>query len=210
MSDWGCLRRSGRISASLYSSDPLNLEKAIKKAELFGAESLHIDIMDGQYAAEFGLNLKTTRAVCQAAKVPADIHFMVRNPLRFLKPYIMKGIRAVYLHQDAESNPSEALNEISAEGREPGLAFAPDADLDRYQSLFPHCQRILLLSIAPGSEQSFDKATYGRIEHLRRLREKGRFSFHIAVDGGIDPGTAARCLECGADGVILGRALFKA
>ena len=55
--------------------------------------------------------------------------------------------------------------------------------------------------------QKLVESSYGKLERLARLLPDG---MPIEVDGGIDPNTAPRCAEAGADVFVAGSAVYGA
>jgi ribulose-phosphate 3-epimerase len=57
--------------------------------------------------------------------------------------------------------------------------------------------------------QKFIEATYDRIRTLKAEIDAKGYDCHIQVDGGVTPLNAARLVECGADILVAGSAVFK-
>ena len=58
--------------------------------------------------------------------------------------------------------------------------------------------------------QKFIEATYERLRVLRAEINRQGIECHIQVDGGVSAVNAARLVECGADTLVAGSAVFKA
>jgi ribulose-phosphate 3-epimerase len=57
--------------------------------------------------------------------------------------------------------------------------------------------------------QKFIEATYDRIKKLKAEIDSKGYDCHIQVDGGVTPLNAPRLIECGADILVAGSAVFK-
>ncbi|MBY5660434.1 hypothetical protein [Rhizobium leguminosarum] len=67
------------FSASVYAADPFRLAEEIE-AVLADVESLHLDVMDGVFAPEYGLTTRVIRDLRQCTAMPLDVHLMVARP----------------------------------------------------------------------------------------------------------------------------------
>jgi ribulose-phosphate 3-epimerase len=69
---------------------------------------------------------------------------------------------------------------------------------------------ILVMTVNPGfGGQSFIESQLHKIRTLRRMIDESGRAIDLEVDGGIDPETAARAVEAGADVLVAGTATFK-
>nr|MDA8216047.1 hypothetical protein [Dehalococcoidales bacterium] len=69
---------------------------------------------------------------------------------------------------------------------------------------------VLVMSVNPGfGGQRFIPSSLRRIKEVRELAEKMGLSVEIAVDGGVNEGTARDVARAGADALIVGSALFR-
>lgn len=67
------------------------------------------------------------------------------------------------------------------------------------------------MSCIPGTEGAiFRETTYDRIRDIRRMLNEKKPECGLAVDGGLNEERAVRCIESGANRVIIGRAFFAA
>ena len=96
-------------------------------------------------------------------------------------------------------------------GAKAGLVINPDLPVE---SLFPHlknCDYVLLMSVFAGfGGQKFIEDTYDRVSRLKTEIERQGLSVPIEVDGGVSASNAARLIECGAEILVAGSAVFNA
>jgi ribulose-phosphate 3-epimerase len=70
---------------------------------------------------------------------------------------------------------------------------------------------VLVMSVNPGfGGQSFIEGQLERIAALRRTIDALGRDVDLAVDGGINPAVARRCIAAGADVLVAGTAVFGA
>jgi ribulose-phosphate 3-epimerase len=94
---------------------------------------------------------------------------------------------------------------IKAMGLEAGLALKPQTDIKVVSEFLPELSEILLLAVEPGfGGQSFMAPTLDRIKTLRQLAPDQ----FISVDGGINSANIKTVADCGANGLIVGSAIF--
>lgn len=68
-----------RISASLLSSDLLNLESEIKLLKLAGVNAIHIDIMDGHFVPNIAFGIDIVKQIGMVSELPITVHLMISN-----------------------------------------------------------------------------------------------------------------------------------
>jgi len=93
---------------------------------------------------------------------------------------------------------------------DPFVEIAPKANIktpaSRLQHVIDKADTVLLLSVYPGfSGQHFVHGVLKKIEELRQMRP----DVVIEVDGGIEPGTARKCAETGANILAAGSFIFE-
>jgi ribulose-phosphate 3-epimerase len=69
---------------------------------------------------------------------------------------------------------------------------------------------VLVMSVNPGfGGQSFIDGQLKKIEAVRKRIDQAGLAVDLEVDGGIDPGTARRAIDAGADVLVAGTATFR-
>ena len=97
------------------------------------------------------------------------------------------------------------ISQCSDEGV-PFVYKFPDTPASRLQHVIDKADTVLLLSVYPGfSGQHFVFGVLKKIEELRQMRP----DVVIEVDGGIEPGTARKCAEVGANILVAGSFIFE-
>ena len=92
-----------------------------------------------------------------------------------------------------------------------GVVLNPATPISACIHLLPECDLVLLMSVNPGfGGQSFIPETINKIRQLRAEIGMRNLNTLIEVDGGVNPITAKKCIEAGADVLVAGSAVFKA
>ena len=194
----------------MLAADFLHLEKDVDFVNEY-ADMFHLDIMDGTFVPNISFGFPIVEAIARKASRPLDAHLMIVHPEKYVDRFAKVGVNMLSFHLNAVDNPGQVLAQICAAGMKPGLAINPDIPVE---SLFPYldqCHYVVLMSVFAGfGGQKFIEATYERLRILKAEIDRQGVECHIQVDGGVSAANAARLVECGADILVAGSAVFKA
>tara|TARA_B100000989_G_C19472274_1_gene441273 strand:- start:142 stop:843 length:702 start_codon:yes stop_codon:yes gene_type:complete len=217
-------KRNIHIGPSLFSADFGYLAEEAKRIEQAGADSIHVDIMDGHFVKNLALTPKCLAAVNRATDIYLDVHIMVYNPMEYVERLVENGADCITFHFEATEDVEDLLNYIRKCNVDAGLAFCPETSENIIPKYLDKCDKILLMTVNPGfGGQEFIRDVLKKIEFTRSLCERlgvnknGRSSlnkanclpFDIQVDGGIDNITAELAIKAGANQLVSGEYLFK-
>jgi ribulose-phosphate 3-epimerase len=102
------------------------------------------------------------------------------------------------------------LGLIKNHGVKAGLAINPDIPVERLFPYLDQCDFVLLMSVFAGfGGQSFIEETYERVAKTKEEILRRGLKTQIEVDGGVSPKNARQLVECGADILVAGSAVFK-
>jgi ribulose-phosphate 3-epimerase len=91
-----------------------------------------------------------------------------------------------------------------------GLAINPPTSMDHVEPHLKQIDLLLVMTVNPGyGGQSFIAETLPKIQWAAAKRASKNLTFHIEVDGGLNPQTAAECARSGAGVFVCGTALFS-
>lgn len=194
----------------MLAADFLHLENDVELVNA-SADLFHLDIMDGTFVPNISFGFPIVEAIARKACKPLDAHLMIVHPEKYVDRFAKVGVDMLSFHLNAVDNPGQVLAQIRAAGLKPGLAINPDIPVE---SLFPYldqCHYVVLMSVFAGfGGQKFIEATYERLRVLKAEIDHQGVECHIQVDGGVSAANAARLVECGADILVAGSAVFKA
>lgn len=200
-----------KIAPSILSADFADMGSAVKNLELWGADYIHCDVMDGQYVPNITFGQQMIRAIRKRTDLPLDVHLMVNTPDRIALSFVEAGASFVTFHCDDIAHPHRLLGQIRAEGCKTGVALNPSVAPESAVYLLELCDMVLLMSVNPGfGGQSFIHSTLQRARKLVELREKLGLKFDIEIDGGINEQTGAIAVQAGVDVLVAGNAVFNA
>src|SRR4030042_2306611 len=195
------------IVPAILSKTPADYHKKFKAIEPL-TEWIQIDIVDNKFARNLTIGPKEIAAFRTAKKL--EIQLMVDFIEDWVDPFIQIGKKAnierIVFPYETAHDPLGTISHIHQHGIKVGISINPDTSVARLAHLVDNTDTILLLSVYPGfSGQHF---VYGILDKIMKLREM-RPDVVIEIDGGIEPGTARRCAEIGADILISGSYIFE-
>jgi ribulose-phosphate 3-epimerase len=198
------------VAPSLLACDFSRLSEEIHAVEKAGVEFLHLDVMDGHFVNNITFGPVLVKAIDKLASVPLDTHLMIENPDRYIGPFLDAGADILTIHVEASSDVRRDLGAIRARGKKAGLSLNPDTPLSKVEPFLEELDLLLVMSVVPGfGGQSFMEQVLPNLTQAAKLRERLGLTFAIEIDGGINPETAARSREAGADILVAGTAIFR-
>jgi len=194
------------VEPSLLACDFGRLAEEVQQLEAAGAQSFHLDIMDGHFVPNLSFGLPVVEAVRRVTTRPLDVHLMIDNPGRFLEAFRDAGADLLTVHVEVAERPDELLARIRSLGLAAGLTLNPDTPLAALEPYLSLCDLVLVMSVEPGfGGQRFRPVA---LEKLRRLRRRVGSDTLLSVDGGVNPETIRDCARAGADLFVVGTALL--
>lgn len=198
-----------RVAPSLLAADFTNLEREIRRIEEAGIEVLHIDVMDGHFVPNLTFGPPLVEALRKITGLHFDVHLMLDNPGKFLKPFADAGADGITVHLEVHPEPEAILQEIGALGKLRGISLNPDMPVERLAGHLEYVDRILLMSVFPGfGGQKFIPESLERLRQIRALI--GERDIELEIDGGITVENAAAVREAGATLLVAGTSTFRA
>lgn len=217
-----------KIGPSILAGDFAHIADSAKKIEDSGADTIHVDIMDGHFVPNISFGPQMVAAINRSTEMFLDVHLMIYNPYDYIERFVESGADQITIHFEATEDVEDTLEYIRRCNVKAGLAFNPETSLSMIPKFLDKIDNLLLMTVHPGfGGQSFisdvlDKVSFAR-ESIDKLglisggkmpsndQERSTMPvYDIQVDGGIDQETAAKCIEAGANCLVAGTYLFKA
>jgi ribulose-phosphate 3-epimerase len=199
------------VAPSILAADFARLAEQVQVVLDAGAETIHVDVMDGHFVPPITMGALVVEALAEQiheAGAIVDVHLMIERPERHISDFAKAGADHITIHAEATPHVHYALQAVREAGCTAGLALCPATPVAAASEVVSDLDLLLCMTVNPGwGGQSFLPASLGKLERLRALLGPG---VAIEVDGGIDASTAGPCAAAGATAFVAGTAVFGA
>lgn len=199
-----------QIAPSILTIDYGRMEEQIAAAEAAGADLWHLDVMDGHFVPPITFGDNIVAAVRRLSALPIEAHMMVANPADQFRTLAEAGADRLIFHLEAASDLDDARALITAAralDREVGVAISPETPAVAVRPLVESIDEVVVMLIKPGwGGQQMNEELLEKVAAVRSL-DDGRL--RVEVDGGVKAHNASRCIDAGADTLVVGSAVFN-
>jgi len=201
--------RPVRIAPSVLAADFSRLGDEVRAAEAAGADSIHIDIMDGRFVPNLTMGPGIVEAIRAVTKLPLDIHLMILEPERHLDAFAKAGGDILTVHIEASPHLHRTVQQIQELGKKPSVALNPHTPIGGLDVVLPDLSMVLLMTVNPGfGGQKFINGVLPKIRAMRAEIDRRGLDTDLQVDGGVARDTARTAVEAGANVLVAGTAVF--
>ncbi len=203
------------ISPSILSADFANLERDIKKVETYGADWIHVDVMDGHFVPNITIGVPVVKSLKKITDLPLDVHLMIENPDKYIEPFAKAGADIITFHYealcssevDSGSSILQIIDKIHSYKLKAGISIKPKTSPDVLLPYLDKVDMVLVMTVEPGfggQEFMSDCA-----EKIKFIKDNSKKDLIIQVDGGINDKTAQICKSYGANSLVAGNYIYK-
>ncbi len=198
------------VSPSLLSSDFSNLEREVRRVTEGGADSIHLDVMDGRFVPNITFGPAVIKSLRDKTALPLTAHLMIEQPETLICEFAGAGCDRILVHEEATVHLHRTIQQIKEQGVSAGVALNPSTPLCMVENVLGDIDELLIMTVNPGfGGQEFIPSMLTKITEAREMANKAGLNLDIAVDGGINPETCKSVTDAGANILIAGSFVFE-
>ena len=198
-----------KIAPSILSADFSNLKEQISLIEKGGADLIHLDIMDGHFVPNITFGAPVIKKLRKVTEIPFDVHLMIENPERYIGDFVDAGADIITVHQESTVHLHRLIQQIKSYGIKVAVSLNPATSLETIEFVLEDLDMVLIMSVNPGfGGQSFIPQCKEKIKRLKKMIDDKGLNVDIQVDGGVKLDNIKEIVDCGANVLVAGSAIF--
>lgn len=198
-----------KVAPSILAADFSRLGDEVRAMTAAGADSIHIDVMDGHFVPNLTIGAGVVKALRGHSELPFDTHLMIAPVEEHLDAFVEAGSNIISVHPESGAHLHRSLARIREAGCRAGVVLNPGTPLSGIESVITDVDMILVMTVDPGfGGQTFLHSQLEKIEACRRRIDATGREIDLQVDGGINKETARLAVAAGANVLVAGTAAF--
>ena len=199
------------VSPSILAADFNHLGKDIEMINRSAPDLIHFDVIDGVFVPNISFGIPVIEHVHKIAQKPLDVHLMIVEPDKFVKPFVDAGASYLTVHYEACLHLHRTVQLIKDQGVKASVCLNPHTPVAVLEDIISELDMVLLMSVNPGfGGQLFIENTYKKVRQLRELIDKKNPECLIEVDGGVNYETGKKLYDAGVNVLVAGSFVFGA
>ena len=199
-----------KIAPSILAADLMNMKEEIELVDNYGAEYIHIDVMDGQYVENIAFGPNIVKSLRPITKKILDVHLMITPVAKYIDSFIKAGADIISFHPDADKNTQDIIKQIKSNNCKVGIAVHPKINISDIEIFLDEIDCVIVMTVVPGfGGQKFMHSEVQKITELDNIKKQKNLKFEIEVDGGINQETGKICRDKNANVLVAGSYIFS-
>lgn len=196
------------IVPSLLSADFSCLKKQVMDVEKYSGW-IQLDVMDGHFVPNLSFGPHIAKCLRKMTYLPLDVHLMVEEPEKFVKPFVDSGADLITVHFESK-NFMKAIEKIKSYKKKAGIAIRPKTPVEKVYKYFKEVDLVLVMTVEPGfGGQDFLFDMLEKIKKTRDYINRNNLNLYLQIDGGVNENTIEYAKNSGANVFVIGSALFS-
>ena len=199
-----------KIAPSILAADLMNMKEEIELVDNYGAEYIHIDVMDGQYVENIAFGPNIVKSLRPITNKMLDVHLMITPVAKYIDAFIKAGADIISFHPDADKNTQDIIKQIKSNNCKVGIAVHPKINISDIEIFLDDIDCVIVMTVVPGfGGQKFMHSEVKKITELDNIKKQKNLKFEIEVDGGINHETGKICRDKNANVLVAGSYIFS-
>ena len=201
-----------KLAPSILNADFSCLKEILLFLEKNKADSIHLDVMDGNFVPNITFGPKIVETIRKNTRLPLSVHLMIEKPERYIQDFskILDSQDSLIIHVEACLHLDRTLQMILDSGLKAGVALNPSTPLEMISLVLYKIDVILIMTVNPGfGGQRFIPSMYEKISQAREMVVQSTKKIDIQVDGGINNDNIQQVNRAGANILVVGSEIFE-
>lgn len=200
--------RGVAICPAVIGAPQIEIGKFVALAEQGGADTIHLDVMDGNFVPAITFGQACVAEVRRRTGLLTDVHLLVNNPEDQVQSFAAAGADVITVHIETCRNARRLLEGIHQLGANAGIALVPSTPIGAIEELVDYVDVVVVMTANPGTS-AFLPAMVEKIQSIRALLDaRGRDFVPITVDGGIKIQNVSELAGAGARWFVSASGVF--
>ena len=200
----------GKLSVSILSADLAHLADQVRLVEPH-ADAIHVDVMDAHFAPPITFGPVVVASLRPVTDLRLHGHLMVDLPEGQFDELAQAGMDIVSFHVEAVDDPAPVIRKARGAGMGVGMTVSPETPVEELYPYLEDLDDLMVMSVHPGwAGQRFIPEALPKLETLRAEVDRRGISIDIEIDGGVKLDNAKRCVDAGANVLVVASGIYHA
>ncbi len=197
--------RKYRLSPSILAAKLLELPETFKILNAIGIDSIHIDVMDGQFVDNLTIGPSVIKEIRALSNLTFHAHLMILTPEKLIKEFLNAGVDMPIFHIEATSKTSAIIDTVKRYDRKVGIAINPNTQVEKISDYLRLIDSVLIMTVSPGFYgQGLILESLNKIQYIRDKNP----AIEVIVDGGVKLSNVEQVLRYNPTTIVSSSEIF--